>query len=31
VVAKRSKGETFAKQQYLGFVAISDLLAVVKF
>jgi hypothetical protein len=28
-IAKRSKGETFAKQQYIGFVAVSDLLAGV--
>jgi len=25
-IAKRSKGRAFAKQQYLGFVAFSDLL-----
>jgi len=29
LIAKRSKGETFAKQEYIGFVAVSDLLASV--
>jgi len=29
LVAKRSKGKAFAKKQYLGFVAVSDMLEPV--